>query len=194
MKLLCVLAGALGLAAALPSSGHPPTTEHLEFHNNKRITTRQVETVRNDLEEGNPAACPRVILIYARATGEPGNMGISAGPNLATSLTTTYQSNGGIWVQGVGDPYLAQGAHNFLPLGTTREAIDEGKRLFQLAHTKCPTSVVVAGGYSQGTAVIVNAIRELWDEEAAGVGEQVQGVVLFGYTRNEQNGGKIPGG
>jgi cutinase len=28
------------------------------------------------------------------------------------------------------------------------EAIDEGKHLFQLAHTKCPTSIVVAGGYS----------------------------------------------
>jgi hypothetical protein len=52
--------------------------------------------------------------------------GISAGPNLATSLTTTYQSNGGIWVQGVGDPYLAQGAHNFLPLGTTRGSYRRG--------------------------------------------------------------------
>jgi cutinase len=46
----------------------------------------------------------------------------------------------------------------------------------------------VAGGYSQGTAVVGSAVGEL----AANVRDQVKGVVLFGYTKNLQNGGRIP--
>lgn len=93
-----------------------------------------------------------------------------------------------LWVQGVGGPYSAGLAENFLPAGTTRGAIDEAKRLFNLANSKCPNAAVVAGGYSQGTAVMSNAVSEL----GAAVREQVKGVVLFGYTKNLQNGGRIP--
>jgi cutinase len=50
-------------------------------------------------------------------------------------------------VQGVGGPYDASLSANFLPAGTSREAIDEAKRMFQMANTKCPNARVVAGGY-----------------------------------------------
>ncbi|KAK3308345.1 cutinase-domain-containing protein [Chaetomium strumarium] len=77
---------------------------------------------------------------------------------------------------------------NFLPAGTSRAAIDEAKRLLTLANQKCPDAAVVAGGYSQGTAVVASAVGEL----AAGIREQVKGVVLFGYTKKLQNAGRIP--
>lgn len=64
---------------------------------------------------------------------------------MATGLETRYPGN--VWVQGVGGPYDAALAPNFLPAGTTRAAIDEAKRLFQLANTKCPNAAIVAGGY-----------------------------------------------
>jgi cutinase len=46
----------------------------------------------------------------------------------------------------------------------------------------------VAAGYSQGAAVMVNAVSKL----DASVQERVAGVVLYGNTRNRQEGGKIP--
>jgi len=42
--------------------------------------------------------------------------------------------------------------------------------------------------YSQGTAVVSNAISEL----SSSVKDKVKGVVFFGYTKNLQNLGAIP--
>ncbi len=88
----------------------------------------------------------------------------------------------------MGGPYSADLASNFLPAGTSAAAITEAQRLFTLANTKCPNSAVVAGGYSQGTAVMSNAISGL----SATIRNQIKGVVLFGYTKNLQNSGGIP--
>ncbi len=112
--------------------------------------------------------------------------GSSAGPAVATGLTTRYP--GQVWVQGVGGPYTAGLTENFLPAGTSASAISEAQRLFTLANTKCPGAAIVAGGYSQGTAVMSNAISGL----SATVRDQIKGVVLFGYTKNLQNAGGIP--
>lgn len=75
-----------------------------------------------------------------------GNLqGLSAGTNVASALEREFRND--IWVQGVGDPYDAALSPNFLPAGTTQGAIDEAKRMFTLANTKCPNAAVVAGGY-----------------------------------------------
>ncbi|KAL2150618.1 hypothetical protein VTH82DRAFT_7181 [Thermothelomyces myriococcoides] len=179
MKFLSLLT-ATGIAAALPTSP-------AEVSNAGEIEARQLSSTRNDLENGNSANCPKAIFIFARASTEPGNMGISAGPNVASVLELAYGDD--IWVQGVGGPYEARLIDNALPAGTTRAAIDEAKRLFNLANSKCPDAAVVAGGYSQGTAVMSNAISEL---AGTATQEQIRGVVLFGYTKNLQNRGRIP--
>ena len=105
---------------------------------------------------------------------------------MADKLQDKYGND--LWVQGVGGPYLADLASNFLPKGTSTAAINEAKRLFNMAHQKCPNAAVVAGGYSQGTAVMAGTVGEL----SAAVKEQVKGVVLFGYTKNLQNRRQIP--
>uniref|UniRef100_A0A8H7N3T6 cutinase n=1 Tax=Bionectria ochroleuca TaxID=29856 RepID=A0A8H7N3T6_BIOOC len=140
---------------------------------------------QNDLEAGPASQCPEAILIFARGSTEPGNMGLVAGPALAATLQAQYDN---IWIQGVGGAYTALISPNYLPNGTNRQSIDEGKRLFQLANIKCPKTPVVAGGYRQGTAVIWNAISEL-DEV---VRKNIVGVTLFGYTKNLENKAQIP--
>ncbi|KAH0431932.1 cutinase [Colletotrichum camelliae] len=176
MKFLSVLSLAITLAAAAP----------VEVETGVALETRQSST-RNELETGSSSACPKVIYIFARASTEPGNMGISAGPIVADALERIYGAND-VWVQGVGGPYLADLASNFLPSGTSSAAINEAKRLFTLANTKCPNAAIVSGGYSQGTAVMAGSISGL----STTIKNQIKGVVLFGYTKNLQNLGRIP--
>lgn len=131
------------------------------------LEVRQGGLTRDELQSGSSSACPRVIFIFARASTELGNMvslfpietsrtdssdlenrkqGGSAGPTVADALERQYGASQ-VWVQGVGGPYTADLASNALPEGTSRAAINEAKRLFTLANTKCPNSAVVAGGY-----------------------------------------------
>jgi cutinase len=173
ISLLAALAAASPIAIGAPAPG--------------ALDARQLSSTSNELETGSSAACPRTIFIFGRASGEIGNMGLSAGPSVADALRSKYGARN-VWVQGVGGPYGATLLDNALPAGTSRAAIDEAKRLFALAASKCPGTPIVAGGYSQGTAVMSNSIAEL----GAAVREQIKGVVLFGYTKNAQNRGGIP--
>lgn len=73
--------------------------------------------------------------------------------------------------------------------GTTDAAIAEGVKIFTTAHTKCPNSVVVFGGYSQGAAVMHNVISSL----DPAISNQIAGGVLWGDTKNQQSDGMIKG-
>ena len=59
---------------------------------------------------------------------------------------------------------------------------------FNDANQKCPDAVLIAGGYSQGAALAAASVTDV----DAGIREKIAGVVLFGYTKNLQNRGKIP--
>ncbi|KAL7952162.1 carbohydrate esterase family 5 protein [Trichoderma compactum] len=93
----------------------------------------------------------------------------------STEIGNMGASAGPVWVQGVGGPYTADLASNLPPGGTSQAAIYEAKP-------------VVAGRYSQDTAIMSGSISGL----RATVRNQIKDVVLFGYTRNFQNGGNIP--
>lgn len=68
------------------------------------------------------------------------------------------------------------------------DGINEGIRLFNLARSKCPNSKVVAGGYSQGAALITGSVRRL----PAASKTNLAGVVMYGNTRQDEENGKIP--
>ncbi|KAL6703867.1 hypothetical protein ACN47E_009001 [Coniothyrium glycines] len=174
----------LALSALVAFAAAVPVT--IEISENELEVRQSSSTTRNELDSST-GACPRAILIYARGSTEGGNLGSSTGVPLANALET-YYGGANVWVQGVGGPYTADLASNFLTGGSSTAAFNEAARLFRLANTKCPNSIIVAGGYSQGAAVIAGAIPRL----TATVRNQIKGVVLFGYTQNRQNNGGIP--
>ncbi|RHZ56406.1 cutinase family protein [Aspergillus thermomutatus] len=148
------------------------------------IQARQGMT-SNELESG---ACRDVTFIFARGSTEQGNMGFIVGPGVCSSLKSDLGSDK-VACQGVGGAYTAQLLPNFLSQNTDQASIDAATDMFNLANTKCPNTKIVAGGYSQGSAVIDNAIQALDSDLEA----KVKGVVLFGFTRNVVDKGQIPG-
>lgn len=71
--------------------------------------------------------------------------GQQTGVPLASALENYYGA-ANVWVQGV--TYAADLFSNLLPGGSSSTAFNEAARLFNLANSKCPNSIVVAGGYS----------------------------------------------
>lgn len=76
-----------------------------------------------------------------------------------------------------------------MPKNTDDKSIAAATKIMNLAATSCPDSVMLVGGYSQGSAVVDNAIQEL----PADMQAKIAGVVMFGYTRNAQDNGQVPG-
>jgi len=147
-----------------------------------RLEARQSDE-SDELEDGS---CQAVTFIFARGTSESGNMGSIVGPQTCTALKAALP--GQVACQGVGSPYDATIQDNLLPQDTSTTDIGAATTLFDLANTKCPDTQIVAGGYSQGSAVMDGSIQAL----PAALMAKVKGVVLFGYTRNQQDGGRIP--
>ena len=65
MKFLSLVVLAAGYASALTTVIVPEEND---------LAVRQVSSTRNELESGSSSNCPKVILIFARASTEIGNM------------------------------------------------------------------------------------------------------------------------
>ncbi|KAK4181353.1 cutinase-domain-containing protein [Triangularia setosa] len=176
MQFLTTVLALAGVVAALP----------VEQQIQESIEARQLIGGNTKNELLNGGTCPPVIFIYARGSTESGNLG-TLGPSVGDALESRFGA-ANVWVQGVGGAYTADLLDNVLPDGTTQAAITEMKNLFILANTRCPSAKIVAGGYSQGAALAAASIRD----SSATIREQIKGVVLFGYTKNLQNLGRIP--
>lgn len=73
------------------------------------------------------------------------------------------------------------------PARTDAKSVNIGVQAFERAAKACP--VIIAGGYSQGAAVMHNVIGGKLSES---IKSKIAGVVLYGDTRNKQDRGKIP--
>ncbi|KAK6821762.1 cutinase [Apiospora arundinis] len=136
------------------------------------LEARQSGINANDLKDGNCA----------------GN-GTICGPQTCSGLKSRL--NNDVICQGVGDDdgYAADLPSNFLRQNTNSRAINGAVGLIKQAASQCPGSNILLAGYSQGSAVMTNAIQAL----DATTKSQVKGVVMYGFTRNAQDRGQVPG-
>lgn len=144
---------------------------------------RRVFGTANDFLEGG---CKSVIMVYARASTEIGNIGESVGPLIENKLKDYY--NGDFAMQGV--TYDAGLTPNFLPGGSSSKSIGIMQDLLEQVIEKCPGAKIATGGYSQGTALVTRSIPLL----SASQQKRIGAVVLFGDTQYQQtSGGNIEG-
>jgi len=149
------------------------------------IEVRQSTNVRSTENEYTRGGCKPVIFFFARGTGELGNMGGTVGPPTGEGLKRAFGGNN-VAVEGI--DYGANIGGNLLPGGADLAGVREMKALFVDAASKCPTSVLVGAGYSQGAALCHRAIEDL----PAAVKAKIAGVVTYGDTKNLQDRGQIP--
>jgi len=122
-------------------------------------------------------------MVFARGSTEPSPIGILIGPGLMSALS--YKIPG---LQQFPVYYSASLLTNVWLERTDTESIQKGVEAFNKAEAAgCKT--IIAGGYSQGAAVMHNVIaRKLSPATKA----KIAGVALFGDTRNTQDRGHIP--
>jgi len=125
--------------------------------------------------------CTPLTVIFARGTGESGNIGTVAGPPMFKSLRSKLGASG-VTVQGI--TYPASSA------GNANQGADGGPEMAKLvkqALSECPNTKVVVSGYSQGGMVVHNAFS------AQGLtSTQVAAAVLFGDPMNVRAVGNLP--
>jgi cutinase len=113
--------------------------------------------------------------------------GTIVGSKLCAAMKSA--SPGGVSCQGIGGAYKATLAANVQPKGTDDQSIAQATKVITSAMTTCPNAKMVLVGYSQGSAVISQAVQAM----PAAMQAKVSGVVFYGYTKNQQTNGMLPG-
>jgi cutinase len=135
--------------------------------------------------EFSRGGCKDILFAFARGSTEIGNMGTVVGPPTSDGLKKEFGADA---VATEGIPYAASIGTNVIPGGTdTRSKQMMASTLNSMAQ-KCPDSVIVASGYSQGAAVCHRAIEGL----DPAVMDQIAGVVTYGDTQKLQDRNQIP--
>jgi len=135
--------------------------------------------------EFSQGGCRDILFAFARGSTEIGNMGTVVGPPTSDGLKQEFGQDA---VATEGIPYAASLGTNAIPGGTDTRSKNLLKDTLNSMAQKCPDSVIVSSGYSQGAAVNHRAIEEL----DASVQDQIAGVVTYGDTQKLQDRDQIP--
>ncbi|KAK2812220.1 hypothetical protein FQN50_001578 [Emmonsiellopsis sp. PD_5] len=150
------------------------------------IQERQLIGGTGPIENGLNGPCKDIAFIFARGSTEIGNMGTICGPPTADRIIKEFGKDA-VAVQGV--DYRAGLETNFLPNGADPLGIRDMKEKLSETVSKCPETIIVAGGYSQGAALTHQAV----EESDRAVVDRIAGIVTFGDTQKLQDRGKVPG-
>ncbi|KAF9737718.1 hypothetical protein PMIN06_002341 [Paraphaeosphaeria minitans] len=137
----------------------------------------------NQLTDGK--ACRPISIIYARGTGQQGNVGDSqaVGPLFFNNLASRIGGTSKLAIQGV--TYSASVA-GFLAGGDSAGTTTMTNLISQTA-SRCPNTKIVLSGYSQGAQLVHNAAQKTSAANAA----KVAAVVVFGDPKRGQSLGSI---
>ncbi|KAK8098111.1 carbohydrate esterase family 5 protein [Apiospora kogelbergensis] len=142
-------------------------------------------TVGTTANEFTSGGCRDVVLVYARGTGQDGNMGERPGPALANALKSAL-GDARVAAQGVN--YSASLLGNLASGGAPANEATQMATLVGQVASKCPSSSIVIAGYSQGAALVHRAAEKL----TAAARARVAAAVTFGDTQKKQDGGRVP--
>lgn len=182
VSILCIVTAA-PVANVTVTSMQASSMQHIAAIN-KASFFNPTALPANATENGLTGSCKPIILIFAKGTGENGNVGdgSSPGPAWFSELRNAIGEDK-IAVQGVqyeadvfgylvgGDP---EGSQNYLTI--TNQAV-----------TQCPDSKIVIGGYSQGAQITHNA-AQLYSPL---VTSRIAAVVLFGDPYTDKPVGQV---
>ncbi|KAK8036294.1 cutinase 1 [Apiospora rasikravindrae] len=115
----------------------------------------QTWTTGWDSKEFLQYGCRPIMLFFAKATFEPGNMGNTVGPQLSNSLKAAFGVTN-LATEGI--DYWGLPIGNFNPGGAPPWAVTEMARLLAAA-AACPKSRIIISGYSQGAAITHRAVQ-----------------------------------
>ncbi|PVH97877.1 carbohydrate esterase family 5 protein, partial [Periconia macrospinosa] len=163
------------IALASIATALPLEIEERQIRNRTGIIENQFSHSRD---------CGKFIFVWARGSREAGNMGSIIGQPLGDVLRREY--GGDLMIEGI--DYPATLSANFLPGGTDRASATLMRNTFTDINIRCPNSVVLAGGYSQGAAVVHRSIEDL----PQNVKDQIVRVVTFGDTQRRADNDQIP--
>jgi cutinase len=104
------------------------------------------------------------------------------GRGLARELRALHPD---LLVEGV--DYSAGVGGNMTPGGADPAGVKLATSLYQKAASMCPNAALVGGGYSQGAALQHRTVEAL----PKNIQNKVVAVVLYGDTKNKQDGGRI---
>ncbi|KAJ0114202.1 cutinase [Diaporthe amygdali] len=137
----------------------------------------------SDTQNGLSGACKPLTIIFARGSGETGNVGTATGPPFFQAVAKRVGA-ANVAVQGV--EYGAA----FLSVLSGGDAAGSAKmaQLAQQAFSQCPNTKVILSGYSQGGQLVHNAAK-LMPADIAG---KIAGAVTFGDPDNGQSFTNIP--
>lgn len=114
------------------------------------------------------------------------SQGTVVGPKTSDGIKAVF-GDANVATEGI--EYAALLGTNVILGGTDHKSKQLMANMLKTMHAKCPDSVIVAGGYSQGAAVSHRAIESLSPEVKA----QIAGVILYGDTQRTQDLGRIRG-
>ncbi|KAF2424821.1 cutinase-domain-containing protein, partial [Tothia fuscella] len=168
LEFLAATVGMASLAAAAPAM----SPEQL---NTKRLEERQL--FGGGMFELTKGPCKKHTLIFARGTTEAVNIGSYVGYPLLNVLKKKGFTD--LAVEGV--TYGAGVMTNiFSTGGADGDGVKDANRLFKLAASKCPNTIILGGGYSQGAAIMHRGVQDLPSDVVA----KIAGVALFGDTQS----------